>query len=378
MVAAVLAVTACSPTAARLGRATTVLLVTSGEDADGSVAQRTLASQIEERDDLAQSNLARLASLAAEDRESSTEAAELDAQRRIEQANDAFSRFEYGPATTQLGEALELLRPLASRASGRSRLAQVHLTLAMVLLVHGERDAALEELRTCLHLDPQCAPDPARHPPELVELHDQVRTRGSTHATLVVATTPPGALATLDGQREGETPITWQDVGVGHHYVTLRRDGFLPEVQVVSVAAGEPTERSFALSPGPPAMRASAALRALHRDGLDAEPRWREQAAHLSEADVLLVLQRSPERLALAAFDSHGGPLGDALERPAQEADVRAFLDDVLPPPTVPWFGQWWFWTPLAAGISIALASATFFAVNTPDVRILGGRVVLE
>ncbi|MCB9597560.1 MAG: PEGA domain-containing protein [Sandaracinaceae bacterium] len=353
--------------------------MTSGEAAEDSNAQRTLRARVEEREDLEPASVTRLATLAAEQREASTEEAEVEASRRLADAEEAFSRFDYTGATTQLNEALELLRPLARSASGRARLASTHLTLGNVLLVHGEREAALEELRTCVHLDPTCAPDPARHPPELVELFREMAAAESGAATLAVSSDPSGATVTVNGQREGQTPITWDGLAPGRHYVTLERDGFLPEVQVVSIAAGEPTERTFALTGGPPPMRAAAALRALRAAGADAEPRWRAEAATLTEADVVVVLGLSSGQLALQAFDGRGAPLGDGLEREGDDGDAaREFLDGVLPPPTVPFYGQWWFWTPVALAVALVLAAATFLVVNVPDVRIHGGLVVPE
>ncbi len=356
-----------------------MLLVTSGDEAEDSEAQRAVRARVEEREDLEPASLARLASLATDVQTVSTEEAELEARRRLAGAEEAFSRFDYSGATTQLGEALELLRPLARRADGRARLASTHLTLAMVLMVHGEREAALEELRTCLHLDATCAPDPARHPPELVALHREVMAETGREATLTVTSEPSGATVTIDGQREARTPVTWEGLHPGRHYVTIARDGFLPDVQVVSIGGGEPTERRFTLSVGPPPMRAAAALRALESDGAEAERRWRAQAATLTEADVLLVLSLAPERLALAAFDGRGAALGEALERDRDDPDAaREYLDQVLPPPTVPFYGQWWFWTPIALGVAILLAGATFLVVNTPDVRLHGGILVPE
>ncbi|HJL20462.1 MAG TPA: PEGA domain-containing protein [Sandaracinaceae bacterium LLY-WYZ-13_1] len=354
--------------------------MSSGDGAEGSEADRALRRRIGEREDLELQSLARLASLAAEDRGDDGEAAQIEAQRRLAQADEAFARFDYAGATTQLDEALQLLRPLARRATGRQRLAAVHLQRAMVLHVWGEREAALEELRTCIHLDPRCAPDPARHPPELLALHATAREAGErADAVLRVTTEPPGARVTLDGRRGTRTPAAWDEVDAGRHYVTIERDGFLPEVHAVNVAAGEPTERSFPLTAGPAPMRASAALRALQDEGPEADTRWRAEATSLSEADVLLVLHRTPDALRLAAFDPRGAALAAALEREDADRDaLLGYLDETLPPPTVPFYGQWWFWTPLAAGISIALAAATFVVVNTPDVRLVGGSVSRE
>jgi hypothetical protein len=353
------------------------LLVSSGVEAEGSEAARRLRRRVSARDDLELRSLSRLASLAAEETEEDLEEAVVRAQRRLEAAEEAFARFDYAGATTQLNEALELLRPSARRTTGRQRLAAVHLQLALVLHVHGEREAALEELRACVHLDPACAPDPARHPPELLALHAEARAASERPgAVLRVETDPPGARVTLDGGREASTPAVWEDVDAGRHYLTIEHDGFLAEVHPVSVAAGAPTTRRFTLTAGPAPTRAAAALRALRDRGPDAPARWRAEAADLSEADVLLVLHRTPEAQRLAAFDVRGAPLLDALESdPGDAGALTGHLDEVLPPPTVPFYGQWWFWTPVAAGVAIALAALTYLAVNVPDRRLIGGSV---
>ncbi|MBX3272982.1 MAG: PEGA domain-containing protein [Sandaracinaceae bacterium] len=360
-----------------MGRTTAVLLVASGEGASESSGLRAVRARIEERDDLEPASLSRLAALATETRESATEDVEAEVRARLAGAEDAFSRFDYTGATTQLDEALVLLRPLARTADGRARLARTHLTLAMVLMVHGEREAAVEELRTCRHLDADCAPDPARHPPELAELFREVAASDGGEGALSVATEPPDATATLDGRREAPTPARWDAVSPGRHYVTLARDGFVPDVQVVNVGGGTPTERQFALTLGPPPARAAAALRALEADGVLAEARWRAEAAALTEADVLVVLSRSEERLALAAFDGRGAPIGETLRLALDDAGAfRRHLDTVLPPTTVPFYGQWWFWTPVALGVAVILVAITFAIFNVPDVRVQGGDVI--
>lgn len=368
----------CGSTSASVGRATSVLLVLTGERGEQSEAGRAVRSRVAERDDLELASMTRLAALAAEEEDESTEAAELEAERRLTQAEEAFSNFDYTGATTALQEALDLLRPLARRATGRRRLGQLHLELAMILQVHGQEAAALEEIRTCQHIDPDCAPDPVRHPPELLELHRSVVEGERPTADLRVTTDPEGARVTLDGRREASAPTEWDEVPIGRHYVTIEKDGYLPEVRLVNVVAGEASERSFALTEGPPAMRASAALRALQSEGPDADPLWRREAATLTEADTLLVLDLD-ETLRIAAFDGRGAALGDPLTSGRDDAgEAQSFLDEVIPAPSVPWYGQWWFWTPVAFTAAILLAGLTFFAVNVPDVQLVGGGVEYE
>ncbi len=353
------------------------MLLVPTREAATSQAERILRRRITDRRDLELRGLSQLAALAARDEEADSDRAIAEAERRLEQADEAFSRFDYQGATTQLGEALELLRPSAATASGRRRLASVHLTLAMVLLVYGEREAALEELRTCTHLDERCAPDPARHPPELIALHAELRaSTGEATGALRITTDPPGARARLDGGRARPTPASWSELRIGRHYLILERDGYLPEVHVVSVSASEPTERSFALTLGPPEMRASAALRALEGRGVAAEARWRAQAATLAAADVLLVLSLAEGSLALGAFDARGAPLADPLRATGDDAaGALDWLERTLPRPSVPWYGQWWFWTPVALGLSVVFGAVVFYLVRTPPVRLVGGMV---
>ncbi|HEY8428440.1 MAG TPA: hypothetical protein VIL20_08710, partial [Sandaracinaceae bacterium] len=80
--------------------------------------------------------------------------------------------------------------------------------------------------------------------------------------------------------------------------------------------------------------------------------------------------------LALGAFDARGEPLVDPLRRRSDDpAAALGWLEGVLPRPSVPWFGQWWFWTPVALGLSIAFGAAVFYLVRTPPVRLIGGTV---
>jgi hypothetical protein len=365
----------CVGTSANAGRAISVLFVPTGEHTAGSAAERTVREHLDERDDLELRSLSRLAALASQDEEVDDTAREEEAQRRLEQADDAFSRFDYQAATTQLGQALEILRPLATLASGRRRLAAIHLQLAMVLLVHGERDAALAEIATCTYLDPRCAPDPANHPPELVALFQDLSAevpRGS----LAVATDPPGARASLDGTDGGATPARFEELRPGHHYLTLTRDGFREEVHVVSIAAGSTTERSFSLTLGAPEERAAATMRELEARGVDAEPRWRAEAASLAAADVLVVLSLDASSLALGAFDARGERIGEVLTLPPDRAgDAASHLDTLMPPPSVPWFGQWYFWTPIALALAAGFGVAVWAVARTPPVRLSGGMV---
>ncbi len=93
------------------------MLLVPTREAATSQAERILRRRITDRHDLELRGLSQLAALAARDEEADSDRAIAEAERRLEQADEAFSRFDYQGATTQLGEALELLRPSAAPAS---------------------------------------------------------------------------------------------------------------------------------------------------------------------------------------------------------------------------------------------------------------------
>ena len=72
------------------------------------------------------------------------------------------------------------------------------------------------------------------------------------------------------------------------------------------------------------------------------------------------------------------GSLGLGFDEPQHIYAARGYLDRVLPPPTVPFYGQWWFWTPLAAGVSLVLAVGAYLWARTDDVRLIGGSVTRD
>ncbi len=352
-----------------------------GPGAEGSAPEVALRDEVIRRDDLTLQGLTRLAALAAQAQETTEDDPELEAQRHRDRATEAFSRFDYGGATTQLREALSVLRPQAVRASGRQRLASIHQQLALVLFVHGELGASVEEIRACIHLDPDCEPDPAVHPPELVALHEEVRgtiddlDTGSLH----IETTPPGARAALDGRQPGETPFEWDGVPPGRHYITLERDGYLNTVEIVEAIAGEITSREVTMTLAPRANRTAAALRQLETHGQDAEQMWRETAIDVADADILVMLESRDDLQRLAAFDDHGVPIERRVEgEQIDEDQATRWLGEVLPRPRGPWYGQWWFWTPVSLTLTGVIALGIYLIFRTPEVDLVGGTTIRE
>jgi hypothetical protein len=359
-------------------RRTRVLLITVGAKKVVPQTESRMQDILSERDDLAVQGLGSIASLAASASDPGTAGdRSLEARRRLEQGREAFSRFEYAGATAHFKEALRLLRPLAVQPAGRERLAAIHLELAKVLLVHGERGAAIDQILTCLHLDPAWSPDPGRFPPELRALHAKLSKAGARpKGELRIESVPEGASVQLDGRQQASTPVEWQGVSAGPHYIIVTRDGFRTHVGTVTVTPEQKTSRKVQLTPGTAAERAAAALRQLSRLGGRAERRWRATATDLSRSNALVVAEARGD-VRLSAFDTRGAELGSrVLTHDALPREGGHWLDRCLPPPDSPWYGKWWFWTPLAAAAAGAVALGVYFGTRTPDVTLVGGGTV--
>lgn len=65
--------------------------------------------------------------------------------------------------------------------------------------------------------------------------------------TLSIATTPPGATASLDGKDLGRTPLTVTDLPAGEHRLAVTLDGFKPIAHALTIRREKTTELNFDL-----------------------------------------------------------------------------------------------------------------------------------
>ena len=74
----------------------------------------------------------------------------------------------------------------------------------------------------------------------------------ATRGTLVVSSTPTGALVTVDGLRAGLTPVTVADLEYGVHDVQVARPGFAPVSERVTLSDRSPSRTlTVSLAGGP-------------------------------------------------------------------------------------------------------------------------------
>jgi hypothetical protein len=87
------------------------------------------------------------------------------------------------------------------------------------------------------------APSPAAAvaPPASSRPEAPVRAASVT-GRLVIRSAPSGALVTIDGRRQGETPVTLRDLPLGSHSVQIARRGYVPETRKVTLTSRAPAQ----------------------------------------------------------------------------------------------------------------------------------------
>ncbi len=128
---------------------------------------------------------------------------------RLEQGQKAFGEGDYSAA----------LKALDVAAAEGADMERVQLLRAQCFAAQQDFARAEEAFGLALEANPEASLDPARVDPSVVKVLDGLRAR--TRGTVVVRSTPPGAVVTLDGKEVGGTPIDLQTV-IGRHKVEAK------------------------------------------------------------------------------------------------------------------------------------------------------------
>lgn len=160
------------------------------------------------------------------------------------------SRLEQGQKSFADGDYAAALKALDQAAVEGADLEKVQLLRAQCFAAQQDFGRAEDAFALALEANPEASLDPTRVDPSVVKVLDGLRAR--TRGTVVVRSTPPGALVTLDGKDVGATPVEVQAV-IGKHkleakwpggaaassdvLVRARRETYLVWVQGAAVAA---------------------------------------------------------------------------------------------------------------------------------------------
>jgi hypothetical protein len=131
---------------------------------------------------------------------------------KLEQGQKAFGEGDYSVALKALDQA----------AAEGADLEKVQLLRAQCFAAQQDFGRAEEAFALALEANPEASLDPTRVDPSVVKVLDGLRAR--TKGTVVVRSTPPGAVVFLDGKEIGPTPVDLQTV-IGRHKVEAKWPG---------------------------------------------------------------------------------------------------------------------------------------------------------
>lgn len=189
------------------------------------------------------------------------------------------------------GAAVELARVLAW--TSKQDLARAQYLLGSAQAMSGDRKAALATFVALQVWRPDAVPDPDLAPEVTLPLWEEARAQREELAqgALAIESSPPGALAYVDGHMVGFTPTSLEGLTAGTHYVTLRREGYERRVEAVKVGARGPAKLDAVLVPSAKA-RDLAAAKAVFAAGIDSPEVAADARAALAEIGVLLAAEQ--------------------------------------------------------------------------------------
>ena len=254
-------------------------------------------------------------------------------------------------AAMDLARAAELLDALLARVDAsvgegldREGLLRALVLRALAAQALGDAEGAAAAVRRAVSIEPALVPDPARHPPALSALVDELR-EAQRPLTQCIAVSPPEARIELDA-RALEGPCT--TLGPGRHYLRASLAGHVGVARVVELSEGvEPAPIELALRVDDEALLASgsADVTAL-----------RAAATRLGALLARVSVAREGEELLLTLED--GARVAHARTSEAR-FDARRMADALL----ASLEGAGGLDVPLVVGVSSAAALAVVAAI---------------
>lgn len=294
------------------------------------------------------------------------------------------------------GSSTQLARVLAW--TQKQDLANAQLYLGTAQAMAGDAKGAVATFVALLAWRPDALPDPdlatATVMPLWGKAAEQVARLGT--GSIDITTSPEGALAYVDGNLAGFTPLTVDNLTEGTHYVTLRRPGSMRRVEPVKVTAAAPAKLVVPLDASKRGDELAEAAALLEGRLGDAVARAEAQAGLAAigellgvEHVVVVTVQPGDGQYRTYVYAADGGArlgtvdvaVGDrdpeeAFAEAGQELYRQVARAKVKPKrapkpvasrdeggPSI--FGKKWFW--IAAGSVVVAGAATYLILRATD-----------
>jgi hypothetical protein len=175
--------------------------------------------------------------------------ASAEAQLALSSGRDAYQRFKFDAAATQLQNAVAAVEQRGIPPADLGTLSGALIDLAITKMAVGDAGAASQACASLVTYRPQLKLDPVHVPPNVIALCDAIRA-GQRRGTVRFEIDPPNARLFLDGvTATAGSPLS---VVASRHYVLILAPDGRSVVKTVDVAAsGETQTVQLQLPPSP-------------------------------------------------------------------------------------------------------------------------------
>ena len=313
------------------------------------------------------------------------------ARRQLRAAREAYTRFEYERALTELNAIDRLLLDREPTSALVELMVERHLLAGLVHEGQGRPADTRRAFRLVRQLDPDRRElDAGAYRPQVVTLYAEATREEGRPVTLRIATEPDGAAVYLDGRPAGRAPLSLAGVSAGRHWVVATAPGHRARGALIDVdAAREQRRQSLSLARQSRAERAAELRRSLRAaDGAGERRAAATELARAAGVDVLVLVRARAGQVEGQIFDARRSLLSGWLAMPSEPFSRRiaAATSPALsagadpgdssislatgPPaeadPARSWYSTWWGRTLIVAG-GLAVGGAVFFAVSGGD-----------
>lgn len=153
------------------------------------------------------------------------------ASKGLEQGQKLFNQGDFDGA-------MKVLDATVQQGAEAPVLSKLQLLRGQVFAARQDFSRAEDAFSKALEADSNAELDPARVDPTVVRILESVRSRLT--GTLVVESSPGGALVSIDGVELGKTPLT-KSVSAGKHQVEVRWGASTPQKSELSIKAKSET-----------------------------------------------------------------------------------------------------------------------------------------
>jgi hypothetical protein len=219
-------------------------------------------------------------------------------QALVEKARTAYYELKFKQAVTDAEAAIAHYEQEPLDLGDGQRFIAAHTYAAMAELELGNERAVQRHFAAALTVRPDLHLLETDFSPVSIAALERARDQnitGKPKGSVTVTTSPAFAKLRVDGVNVGETPLTFNNLLVGRHFVSVSKEGHAPQAAWVDVTANGTAQLTFTLAEAPAEqLRRGLAARIAAGAKNEVEGDARKLAAALDAQAVLLLAVSAP------------------------------------------------------------------------------------